>query len=77
MNKPIHFDVLIVYNGKLATSASDDSVSASTPFPLNSNNHAYNAVYAYFLDICHKFGLKAAFTTSRILVPTATPKMFF
>lgn len=68
MNKAIHFDVLIVYNGTLATSASDNSVATSTPFPLNSNNHAYNDVYAYFLEVCQKNNLKAAFTTSTDII---------
>jgi len=77
MKKAIHFDVLIVYNGKLATSASNTSETIKTPFPINSRNQAYNAVYAYFLDICHKFSLKAAFTTSTDIIGSGFCRSFW
>jgi len=64
MNKPVRFDVLIVYNHKLAFSASDTSTDSLTPFPHNSPNGLYNLVYGYFLKICYQHGLTAAFTTS-------------
>jgi len=77
MNKPIHFDVLIVYNGTLATTASDSSITTNTPFPLNSKNHTYNAVYAYFLEICQKNNLKAAFTTSTDIIGPGLCRSFW
>lgn len=68
MSKLTCFDVLIVYNQKMAFSASNTSVDKQTPFPLNSSNSIYNLVYGYFLEICSKFKLTAAFTTSADII---------
>ena len=59
-----HFDVLIVYSERLANSANSLSDEVLTPFPKGSINESYNVVYEYFLKICEKNNLKAAFTTS-------------
>lgn len=67
MTKLTSFDVLIVYSEKLATSASDKSDSKK-PFPSDSRNESYNTVYGYFLKMCCKFNLNAAFTTSADIV---------
>ena len=57
------FDVLIVYSDRLAKSANSLSNDILTPFPKGSNGEIYNVVYRYFLKICKKNNLKAAFTT--------------
>ncbi len=64
MKKVIGFDVLIVYNEKLAASASGSSVNTTTPFRSGSRNESYNVVYGYFLEVCARNHLRAAFSTS-------------
>ena len=64
MEKITIFDVLIVYSDRLAKSAYSLSADISTPFPKGSNSEVYNVVYKYFLKICKKNNLKAAFTTT-------------
>lgn len=77
MNNATYFDVLIVYSEKLATSASNLSTKNITPFPLNSRNKFYNTVYGYFLEVCHKFNLKAAFTTSADIIGPGNCRSFW
>ena len=77
MNKSVRLDVLIVYNQKLAFSASDGSTDSQTPFPHNSPNNLYNLVYSYFLEICHQFKLTAAFTTSADIVGAGYCRSFW
>ncbi|MFA6519012.1 MAG: hypothetical protein WCV93_05200 [Candidatus Shapirobacteria bacterium] len=60
------FDVLIVYTETVTTSASDPS--CLTPFASNSRYESYNAVYGYFLEVCQKFNLNAAFATSADII---------
>src|SRR3989344_4688938 len=62
------FDILIVYTEKLATSASTLKNGVLLPFAKGSNSESYNVVYGYFLEICQKNGLKAAFTTSSDII---------
>lgn len=50
-------DVLIVYNGHIATSASD---TPTMPFALGTAN----AAYAYFLTTCRVLGLRAGLSSS-------------
>lgn len=64
MKKLVIFDVLIVYSEKLATSASDLSLEKVNPFASGSKNESYNTVYGYFLEICNRLNLKAAFTSA-------------
>jgi hypothetical protein len=52
----------------LAKSASDKSIKNNVPFSQSGQNGSYNIVYGYFLTICHKYKLKAAFTTSKEIV---------
>ncbi|MFA6603179.1 MAG: hypothetical protein WCT01_05280 [Candidatus Shapirobacteria bacterium] len=61
------FDVLIVYSHSLARSASARQ-RALTPFPSGSVNFGHNLVYGYFLEVCRRLNLKAAFTTSADIV---------
>jgi len=63
-----HFDVLIVYSEKLASSANSLSDKVLTPFPKGGKNETYNIVYEYFLTHCDKNNLKAAFTTSADII---------
>lgn len=77
MNNLINFDVLIVYAERLASSASDLSKKNITPFAKGSKNESYNIVYGYFLEICHKFNLKAAFTTSADIIGPGLCKSFW
>ena len=62
------FDVLIVYSESIATSANTLKDGASLPFAKGSKSVSYNVVYGYFLEICQKNGLKAAFTTSSDII---------
>ncbi len=68
MTKLNNFDVIVVYNQSIASSASDPSLQNTSPFTANSRNQAYNDVYAYFLQTCQNNHLKAAFTTSSDIV---------
>ncbi len=68
MSRLTSLDVLIVYNGKLALSASDKSANVATPFSSDSPNEEYNNVYAYFLKTCHQSGLRAGFATSTDII---------
>lgn len=77
MNKLIRFDVLIVYTEALAASASDTSADNETPFPRGSRNESYNTVYGYFLEICNKFNLNAAFTTSADIIGAGYCRSFW
>jgi len=64
MEEISNFDVMIVYTHRLARSADSLSEKVLTPFRKVSKNENYNVVYGYFLKICEKNNLKAAFTTS-------------
>ncbi|MDO8503873.1 MAG: hypothetical protein Q7S60_04270 [bacterium] len=64
MAKISTFDVLIVYSSSIAASASSLSLDVLTPFAKGSRFESYNIVYGYFLKICQKNKLKAAFTIS-------------
>ncbi|MEI8067333.1 MAG: hypothetical protein WCG91_00080 [Candidatus Shapirobacteria bacterium] len=77
MNKITYFDVLIVYTETIATSASDSSKENLTPFPSGSRNESYNIVYSYFLEICEKLKLKAAFTTSADIIGPGSCQSFW
>lgn len=65
MKKSAVFDVLIVYTDGVATSASSVKLTDKMPFSKSSKRLSYNDSYAYFLKICKKNNLKAAFTTTK------------
>lgn len=69
------FDVLIVYSKHLARSADflSDNVA---PFGKVTRD-AYNVVYGYFLKICQKNNLKAAFTTSADIIGAGKCKSYW
>ena len=68
MNQVANFDVVIVYSEKLANSANSLSENITTPFSKGSSSESCNLVYGYFLKICRKNNLKAAFSTSADIV---------
>ncbi len=61
MKKAKIFDVLIVYSGVKAVSASSETAMA--PFPIG-KYFSCNIAYSYFMNICVKRNLSVAFTTS-------------
>ena len=62
------FDLLVVYTHGIATSASSTKPNIKLPFSRASKRTHYNNAYAYFLEMCTKNDLKAAFTTSKDMV---------
>lgn len=58
------FDALIVYSERLATSADSLAGDIRAPFAKGSSTETYNIFYGYFLEVCRKYHLKAALTTS-------------
>ncbi len=77
MKKSIYFDVLIVYNEKFSKSASDHSINNKTPFTKKLGNESYNVVYGCFLEVCKKFELKAALTSSADISGPGTCRSFW
>ena len=67
IKKIVLFDVLIVYNDGVATSASSTDISALLPFSKASNKLNYNNAYAHFLATCELNNIEAAFTTTKDL----------
>lgn len=77
MKKTSIFDVLIVYTGSIASSASSKNLKNTTPFSLAKNREHYSQAYAYFLKTCFDKGLKAAFTTSSDIVGPGKCKTYW
>lgn len=77
MTKLTCFNVLIVYTEIFTTSASDKLSENNNPFSLGLGNESYNIVYGYFLEICQKFNLNAAFTTSADIVGPGLCRSFW
>ena len=77
MNKIELFDVLVVYSESLARSAAGENLVYKSPFAKGSKNESYNIVYGYFLEICKRFGLKAAFATSADITGAGTCKSYW
>ena len=71
------FDVLVVYSGNIAISAANGSTDELMPFAISSGRANYNVAYAYFLETCEEFGLKAAFSTSADIVDAGTCKSYW
>lgn len=64
MKSTHQFDVLVVYNQRLATSASLNTVSETTPFSRLNGMSQHNDAYSFFLESCRKNKISAAFTTT-------------
>lgn len=74
-NEITEFDVLIVYSDRLAQSASNKS--AKFPFSKKSGKQNYNTIYSYFLEVCKRNDLKAAFTSSGDIVGPGMCKSYW
>lgn len=77
MNKTRVFDVLVVYSQGIATSTYQKTPKNSAPFLASSDRANYNAAYAYFLKICARHNLKAAFTTSADITGPGSCRCFW
>lgn len=66
MKNEIHFDVLVVYSEKIASSSV--SIKATSPFSARKSTAIYDEAYAYFLRACQKNGLSAALCTSADII---------
>lgn len=77
MKKSIYFDVLIVYNEKFSKSAFNHSTSNQTPFTKDLGNESYNIVYGCFLEVCKKFKLKVALTSSADIIGPGLCRSFW
>jgi glutathione synthase/RimK-type ligase-like ATP-grasp enzyme len=77
MNNITEFDMLIVYSGRIASSASSMSVAITSPFPKKSKNKSYNIVYSYFLKMCQINNLKVGFTTSSDIIGAGRCKSYW
>jgi glutathione synthase/RimK-type ligase-like ATP-grasp enzyme len=62
------FDVMIVYSEQEALSADTLSEDVTVPFANSSQKELYNTVYGYFLNVCRKYNVKAAFATSADII---------
>jgi glutathione synthase/RimK-type ligase-like ATP-grasp enzyme len=68
MDKTTYFDVLIIYSDRMAKSANSQSGEVLAPFCKEWGNESYNLVYGYFLEMCNRYKLKAAFSTSADII---------
>lgn len=64
-DNPLQFDVIIIYDGRIAFSAGNLHYRGRTPFSKSSKYVNYNRSYEYFLTHCAKQGLRAAFATTK------------
>ena len=65
-------DVLVVYSGRLAASATSQNPKVDLPFPTYRSRSNYNRSYSYFLTKCHDQGLTAGFSTSNDVIGAGT-----
>lgn len=77
MNAPRQFDVLVVYDARLAHSAADGTYTEKAPFARASSYANCNASYQYFLLTCKRQGLQAAFATTQDIIGPGTFKAFW
>lgn len=63
--KPLQFDVIIVYDSAIASSANDPKYVGRTPFSKTGGRFSYGRSYEYFLKYCKQQGLRAAFATTQ------------
>ncbi len=71
------YDVLVVYSESIANSALDKQYQEKSPFSSKGSYEIYNDSYRYFLLICKKMGLKAAFTTSKDIIGSGLFQSFW
>ncbi len=69
MENVTQFDVLVVYTGEIAISASSTKKGTDSPFAIHTKRSHYNNAYAYLLQMCEKNNLSCALTTSADMTP--------
>jgi hypothetical protein len=62
------YDAIVVYSEYGTNSARDKQYIEKSPFSSNEDYDIYNDSYRYFLSICKKMGIKAAFVTSEDII---------
>ncbi len=67
-----NLDVLVVYAGEIANSATSQDRGIDLPFPPDYGADEYNHAYAYFLTECSNQGLTAGFSTSADVTAAGT-----
>ncbi len=59
-----NLDVLVVYSGGIALSASVADSFSNHPFLIRSPRGHYNLSYQYMLELCSRYDIRAGFTSS-------------
>jgi glutathione synthase/RimK-type ligase-like ATP-grasp enzyme len=77
MKSTTNLDVLVVYSGELADSATNQNLGVDFPFPSRLGTDNYNQSYAYFLAECSRQGLSAGFSTSKDITGAGTCKSYW
>lgn len=68
---------MVVYSESIAQSAASLDKNVRTPFSQTSDNALYNDVYGYFLRICQKRNMRAAFTSSADIIGPGLCKSYW
>ncbi len=76
MKSTHQFDVLVVYNQNIATSASLNT-NAAVPFSRLKGMNQYNRAYSFFLESCNKNKISAAFTTTSDIMENGICKSYW
>ncbi|PIR98899.1 hypothetical protein COT87_02410 [Candidatus Collierbacteria bacterium CG10_big_fil_rev_8_21_14_0_10_44_9] len=77
MSNTVTLDVLVVYNGSIASSSSDLSPSTIAPFARGTSNSSCNAAYAYLLESFASLKLNAGFSSSVDIVGAGSCKSYW
>ena len=67
-NKIDQYDVIVVYSESIANDAMDKNYDENSPFSSDGEYEGYNDSYRYFLLLCEKSGINAAFATSKDII---------
>ena len=76
-NKINQYDLIIVYSESIANDAMDKTYEENSPFSSNGDYGGYNDSYRYFLLMCEKAGIKAAFATSKNIIGSGLFQSFW
>ncbi|MCD6230022.1 MAG: ATP-grasp domain-containing protein [Candidatus Diapherotrites archaeon] len=71
------YDAIVVYAKPSANSAGDKQYRGKSPFSSTGSSVIYNDSYRYFLLICKKMGIKAAFATSKDIIGSGLFQSFW
>lgn len=77
MKKTKVFDVLVIYSGNTAASASKESKSTTQPFSAALGLDSYNTAYEHFIETCEKHGLTAALSTTADIIGPGKCKSYW